>query len=88
VYAYHGPNMEQDRQAYCAVDQDYCDGFEGNTEDNNPEAIKQSKHYYQNTYSKRFQEYSDTYTQGTATTLIPVSTINKVPIYLVVGALD
>jgi len=54
-----------------------------------PSSTQSSLHYGQCSIEKRFQEYSPTYQQGdTQTDLIPLHTIDKVPIAMWVGTED
>ena len=54
-----------------------------------PSSVQSSLHYGQCSIEKRFQEYSPTYEQGdTQTDLIPLDTIDKVPIAMWVGEAD
>ena len=54
-----------------------------------PASTQSTLHYAQCSIEKRFQEYSPTYEQGdTITELIPLDTIDKVPISMYVGEAD
>ena len=54
-----------------------------------PSSVQSSLHYGQCSIEKRFQEYSPTYELGdTQTALIPLDSINKVPIAMFVGKDD
>jgi len=54
-----------------------------------PSSVQSSLHYAQSSIEKRFQEYSPTYEQGdTITPLIPLDSIDKVPIAMWVGSDD
>lgn len=54
-----------------------------------PSSVQSSLHYGQCSIEKRFQEYSPTYEQGdTQTDLIPLDSIDKVPIAMWVGTKD
>lgn len=54
-----------------------------------PSSVQSTLHYAQCAIEKRFQEYSPTYEQGdTQTDLIPLDSIDKVPIAMWVGEAD
>ena len=54
-----------------------------------PMAVQSEIHWWQNTYTNRFQEYAPNYMQGERETdLIPIETIDKVPIAMLVGTAD
>ena len=52
-------------------------------------AVQSEIHWWQNAYQNRFQEYAPDYEQGQVTAgLIDLSSIDKVPVSMLVGTED
>ena len=52
-------------------------------------SVQSETHWYQNTYTNRFQEYAPDYLSGKRETkLIDIAGIDKVPIVMMSGTLD
>ena len=88
VYDLYGPNWEAEYATVCdQLGDDACDY--GNCDDCQPMAVQSETHWQQNTYMNRFQEYAPDYLTGqTEAALIDLSSIDKVPISMLVGTAD
>ena len=54
-----------------------------------PVSVKATNHWAFNAYEARFQEYAEHYTEGQKEApLIPIETIDKVPLSFLIGARD
>ena len=52
-------------------------------------SVQSEQHWWQNTYTNRFQEFAPNYDQGDReTALIDLASIDKVPIAMLVGTAD
>jgi len=88
VYDLYGPHWESEYEKVCnELGEDACDY--ANCDDCEPMAVQSETHWAQNTYTDRFQEYAPNYLAGEReTTLIDISSIDKIPIALLVGTAD
>ena len=88
VYDLYGPHWDRDHTTICnqlgqqACDYATCDWCQ-------PMSVQSESHWWQNTYADRFQEYAPNWEDGEReTALIDLSSINKVPISMLVGTAD
>ena len=89
IYAFGGPNWDQDLATICAnFDQEICDYASG-TAGGEPVSLNTNVHWAQNVVIQRFQEYNPDYTEVVEeNTLIDLSKIKKVPVTIWSGLQD
>ena len=90
VYDFYGPNWDSEQQTVCdELGQEACDYV--TCYDCFPMSVQSETHWYQNTYTGRFQEWNPDYLKGKdfrESKLVPIDTIDKVPITMMAGTLD
>lgn len=89
IYAFNGPTWDQDIKTICDnFDEEICDYFSAIT-GGEATSVQTELHWAQNSEVNRYQEYAPDYMQGeTITDLIPIWTIDTVPISMWSGMRD
>ena len=84
----YGPNWTAKQKIICdTFDQSVCDAWQ--CTECETVATRSETHWLQNTYTGRFQEYAPKYLEGEKeAALIPLESIDKVPVAMVIGAKD
>lgn len=88
VYDLYGPNWDTEYQTICdELSQEACDY--ASCGDCQTMSVQSESHWWQNAYTKRFQEYAPDYLDGKRhAKLIDIAGIDKVPIVMMSGTID
>lgn len=89
VYNVEGPHWDENLKTICDnFDEEICEYAKG-CSGGEPYAVQALVHWAQNDIVERFQEYAPRYNQGeTITDLIPLDSIDKVPVTMWSGMQD